>query len=112
MIPTGTDFVGAILAKNTGQVIWSQQNTLVGFENGNVKVKDVYMNEIEPMRLGLIYFKSNSPDTAGVYSDKLFITNERNEKITTETKIESYIINLKKVQIEPIFAKIRASISF
>lgn len=104
---TGSDFVGAILAKNTGQSIWSNQNLLIGDSNGDLKLKGVYMNELEPMRLGLIYFKSAGVDGNGVYKNSLFLTNAKNEKISNETHIESFVISLKSVQIGDIFGKIK-----
>lgn len=92
---TGSDFVGAILAKNTGQSILDQNNLLVG----NLKIKSIYMNELEPMRLGLIYFKASGVSIDGIYKNSLFLTNAKNEKISDEKTIESYALNLKSIDV-------------
>lgn len=99
---TGSDFAGVILAKNTGQTIWNQNNLLVG----NVKAKSIYMNDLEPMRMGLIYFKSAGINKEGLYKNSLFLTNSKNEKISNEFSIESYVANLEKVQFDGFFGKI------
>lgn len=99
---TGSDFAGAILAKNTGQSIWNQNNLLLG----NVKVKSIYMNDLEPMRLGLIYFKSSGVDTEGIYKNSLFLTNAKNERISTDSNIESYVANFGKLSLWPVVDKV------
>lgn len=106
-IPTGTDFVGAILAKNTGQVVWSQNNTLVGFESERVKAKNIYMSDIEPMRFGLIYLKSNSPESIGTYKDSLFLTNAKGEKISEKTNVESFMFSLGQINLWSIIDGVR-----
>lgn len=105
---TNSDFVGAVIAKNTGQSIWNQNNLLIG----NLEVKNIYMNEIEPMRLGLIYFKASGIETNGVYKNSLFLTNEKNEKISGDYKIESFSFDLGNVQIDQIFGKIKSLVGF
>lgn len=103
---SNNDFVGAILAKNTGQNIWSNQNILIGDSNGDLKLKGVYMNELEPMRLGLIYFKMEGVDKEGFYKNSLFLTNSKNERVSSNFSVEALVVNLGNVQFSDIFSKI------
>ncbi len=62
IIFTGTDFVGAILAKNTGQTIWEQGGIGIGNESNDFNLKSFSMNGIEPTKLGLIFFRAAEED--------------------------------------------------
>ena len=64
------------------------------------------MNDLEPMRLGLIYFKSSGVDQNGIYKNSLFLTNAKNEKISNEFSIEAYAINFGKITFWPTIDKV------
>jgi hypothetical protein len=106
IIGSGNDFVGAILAKNTGQSIWTNQNLLIGDINNELEIKGIYMNELAPMRLGLIYFKASGVSENGAYKDSLFLTNEKNERISSDSKVEGFVVNLGKVSLWPTIDKL------
>jgi hypothetical protein len=98
-IITGTDFVGAILAKNTGQAIWGQNNISISNESGDFYLKGFSMNGIEPTKLGLIFFRAAEVQNSGVYTNSLFLTGSRNQRITNSFTIEAGFVTLDKGKI-------------
>ena len=103
IIPVGSDFLGAILAKNTGQSIWSSKDILIGSETGDVPVQSITFQDIEPNKLGLIIFKAASTPNTGIYSKSLFLTNERNNRITHSFPIDAYITKIDQQKIQDFF---------
>ncbi|KKU10035.1 MAG: hypothetical protein UX13_C0022G0006 [Candidatus Woesebacteria bacterium GW2011_GWB1_45_5] len=101
----GLDFVGTILARNTGQSIWSPDSVSVGSGQSDLIVRSVSFNEIEPMRFGLIIFKAAATENTGVYSSTLFLTGTKQNKVTNGFSVKSVATKLDKMQVEAIFAK-------
>lgn len=99
IIPTGSDFVGAVLAKNTGQSIWNDREVVLGSESGSAVFKNVSFNEIEPMRLGLIIFKSAAPENIGIYSQSLFLNTTKGKQVTKSFPVNSVIVKFDSVKI-------------
>ncbi len=103
VIVTGTDFVGAILAKNTGQTIWEQGNIGIGNESNDFNLKSFSMNGIEPTKLGLIFFRAAEAQKGGIYTNSLFLTGSKNQKITNSFSIEGALVTLNKDKISNFF---------
>lgn len=108
VIFSGGDFVGAVLAKNTGQSIWSPYFVSIKSEEGNLVLRNASFDEIEPMRLGLIVFKAASPENLGVYSTSLFLNDTKGNKFTNSFRLQAVVVKLDKVQMGSIFDKIGA----
>ena len=106
VIFSGVDFVGAIIARNTGQSIWSQNNISIGSESGNFKLKNYSLNSIEPTKLGIILFKAAQGQQNGIYVNSLYLNGGKGQKITNSFSIEAGLVTLDKVQIQGFFAKI------
>ena len=106
IIPSGSDFVGAILAKNTGQSIWNTKDVVVTGVTKDVVIKGYSFPDIEPTRLGLIVFQAASPEKTGIYSRSLFLNDKSGKRITNSFPIESVIIAVDKMQVNAFFAKI------
>lgn len=102
----GTDYFGAILVKNTGQSIWNVNNTLVRSDEREFVLKDYSLGEIEPMRLGLIFYKALSSDKTGLQSRSLYLSNYNGKRITNSFPTESLIVNADKIQISSFFDKL------
>lgn len=111
-IITGMDFVGAILAKNTGQTIWTQNSISIGNESGDYTLKSFSMNEIEPLKLGFIYFKAAESQNQGIYTNSLFLEGIDGKKITNSFSIEAAFIKLTKEQIQSFFGGLFKSSQF
>lgn len=86
IILSGSNYVGTILAKNTGQSIWNPTNISIN------NVLNYSFNEIGPMQLGLIIFKAVSPKGVGIYNRSLFLTDKKGNQITNSFPIESLMI--------------------
>lgn len=99
VIFSGTDFVGAILAKNTGQTIWTQNDITIGNESGDLNLKAFSMNGIEPTKLGMIFFRASQPQTEGIYTNSLFLEGTKRQKITNSFSIEGWLTTLEKDKI-------------
>ena len=111
IIPSGSDFVGAILAKNTGQSIWNAKNVVVTGVTKDVTVKGYSFPDIEPTRLGLIVFQAAAPENTGIYSRSLFLNDSNGKRITNSFPIEGVIVSIDKMQINSFFAKIGSYLS-
>jgi hypothetical protein len=105
MLP-GSDFVGAVLAKNTGQSIWNSKEVVLTGDTKDVLIKSYSFLDVEPMRLGLIVFKAAAPENTGIYSKSLFLSDTKGKRITNSFPIESVIIVIDKMQVNSFFAKI------
>lgn len=105
VIPAGSDYIGAILAKNTGQSVWSADINTIRTDS-NAFVASYSFNDIEPTKLGLIVFKAATPATTGIYSQSLFLTGSKGQRITNSFPTEALIVSIDKSQIQVFFAKI------
>lgn len=103
---TGSDFVGVILARNTGQSIWAPDAVSVKSDSGVTNLTNYPFNEIEPMRLGLIIFKATAPSNIGIYSKNLYLAGPKGRRITNSFGIEGLVIRLDKMQIQGFFDKL------
>lgn len=108
VIPVGSHYIGAILARNTGQSIWNQGNISIGSDFVDLPVNTISFQQIEPTKLGLIVFKAAAPQNTGIYTRSLFLKDSKNERITNSFPIEAYLVNINKVQISDFFDKIGA----
>lgn len=106
IIPTGSDFVGGILARNTGQSIWDQDNIGIGSNFGNLMVKSYWMNKVEPTHLAFILFKSGGTEGQALYGGSLFLKGSQGQNITKSFPFEAAVVNMQNVHLGDIFAKI------
>lgn len=106
LIPTKSDYVGLILARNTGQSIWNQNEVSIGSDFVNIPLKSTSFLEIEPGKLGLILFKAAAPENTGIYTRSLFLRGSDKERITNSFPIEAYLITVDKVQVSAFFNSI------
>ncbi len=111
LIITGSDFFGAILARNTGQSIWSTKNVLVTADTKDVLIKSYSFPSVEPTRLGLIIFKAELPDNTGIFSRSLFLSDNNGKRITNSFPIEGLLTKIDRMQVISIFAKIGSYLS-
>jgi hypothetical protein len=105
VIITGTDFFGTILAKNTGQSIWSPADISIGSEAADFNLKSLSFNGIEPTRLGLIFFRAAESQNSGLYTNSLFLTGSKKQRITNSFSVEAGFMTLDKVQIQAFFGR-------
>lgn len=106
VILPGTDFGGAILAKNTGQSIWDTKDVIVSGDTKDVTIKSYSFPNIEPTRLGLILFKSIGPESTGIYSRSIFLKTKNDKRITNSFPIEGLVTKIDQNQINSFFGKI------
>jgi hypothetical protein len=99
LVFTGLDFVGVIVAKNTGQTIWIQSNTHIDSESGDFDVKAFSLNSIEPMKLGLILFRAQQSQNKGIYTNSLYLKGSKMQKITNSFSVEAGYVNFDKAKI-------------
>lgn len=103
IIITGTDFFGAILTKNMGQTIWTQDKITIGNESKDFNLKSFSMNSIEPDRLNMIFFRASESQNEGVYTNSLFLEGTKGQKITNSFSIEAWLTTLYKEKISDFF---------
>jgi len=106
VILSGSDYLGAILARNTGQSIWNSKEISISSDTGDVPFKSYSFSDVEPTRLGLIVFKAAAPENTGIYSKSLFLNDKKGKRITNSFTVESVIVKVDKMQVDAIFAKI------
>lgn len=109
IIPLGSDFIGFILSKNTGQSIWNTKNIKIANDLGENFIKDYSFNDLEPGRLGLIFFKAETPYSTGIYSRSLFLRGSKGQRITNDFLIEAAVIKLDQTKIALFFRDILSS---
>lgn len=112
VIFTGIDFVGAILAKNNGQSIWSGNGISISGESPDFNLKGFSLNGIEPGKLGLIFFRAAESQNTGIYTNSLFLTGSKSQRITNSFSIEAGMVTLDKVQIQAFFGKLMSGLHF
>jgi len=108
IIPVGSDYLGAIFAKNTGESIWNSNNITIASDDGSVPIKSYSFSDIEPTKLGLIIFKAASPENTGIYSKSLFLQDKTGKRITNSFPVEGLIVKIDKMQVDAFFGKIGA----
>jgi hypothetical protein len=96
VILSGMDFVGAILARNTGQTIWNKSTVTIGSESPDFMLNGYSLNDIEPTKFGLIFFRAASNQTQGIYLNSLYINGIKKQHITNSFSIEAAFIDLGK----------------
>jgi hypothetical protein len=106
--PPGSDFLGAVLAKNTGQSIWGANNVSLTGDTKDFLIKSYSIPNTEPTKLGLIIFKAAAPENTGIYSKSLFLNTKEGKRITNSFPIESVIVKIDQMQINSFFGKISA----
>lgn len=105
IIGQGSDFIGAILARNTGQNIWNTYNLNLKSDDGSIEFKNVLFFDIEPSKTGLIVFKATSNQNRGVFIKSIFITDDKDKRITNSFPIEALIIKSTKFQPDSVINK-------
>ena len=83
-----------------------QNNISIGSESDNFNLKGFSLNNIEPMKLGLVLFRAAQGQSGGVYTNSLFLNGSIGQRITYSFSIEGALVTLDKVQIQGFFAKI------
>ena len=106
LVLSGSDFVGAVLARNTGQSIWNTEDVLVTGDTKDVLIKSYSFPNTEPTRLGLIIFKASLPETTGIFSRSLFLSDKKGKRITNSFPIEGLITKIDKMQVSSFFVKL------
>ncbi len=106
VILSGWDFVGAILAKNTGQTIWSKNTISIGNETEDFTLKNFSINDIEPTKFGLVFFRAASRQNQGIYTNSIFIKSRGDKKITNSFSIEAGFVAIPKNLMNEILVKI------
>jgi len=106
LVLSGSDFVGAVLARNTGQSIWNTKDVLVTGDTKDVLIKSYSFPNTEPTRLGLIIFKASLPETTGIFSRSLFLSDKKGKRITNSFPIEGLITKIDKMQVSSFFVKL------
>lgn len=106
LIISGSDFAGAILARNTGQSIWNTRDIMVSADAKDVLIKSYSFPNVEPTRLGLIIFKAAVPETGGIYTRSIFLSDKSGKRVTNSFPIEGLITKIDKMQINSFFVKI------
>jgi len=103
----GSDFVGAILAKNTGQSIWNTDNLSLISDNGDIVFKNNLLFDIEPSKTGLIVFRASPTQGRGLLLKSIYLSDRvSGKRITNSFPIEALIVKADKVQIQSIFSKL------
>lgn len=107
VIPVGSDYIGAILARNTGQSIWNSGNISIGSDFVDLKLNTFSFQEIEPTKLGLIVFKAAAPQNTGIYTRSLFLKDIINERVTNSFPVEAYVVKVDQNQIKNFWSGIQ-----
>jgi hypothetical protein len=106
IILSGSDFAGAILARNTGQSIWNTKNVLVTGTTKDVVIKSYSFPNIEPTKLGLIIFKAVAPNSTGIYAKSIFLNDKNGKRITNSFPIDGLVTRIDKMQVNSFLGKL------
>ncbi len=106
VIPIGSDYIGLILARNTGQSIWNQNNISIGSDFVDTEIKNITFQDVEPTRLGLVIFKAAAPENTGIYTRSLFLRDKKNLRVTNSFPIEAYVTKIDQSKIKEFFGGI------
>ncbi len=103
---SGSDFVGIIVAKNTGQSIWNVNDLNIVGDNGGLSFNNVLLFDIEPPKTGIIVFKASATQKTGLFIKSLYLSDAEGKRITNSFPIEALIVKANKMQLSSFFAKI------
>lgn len=106
IILPGSNFVGAVLAKNTGQSIWNSKDIVVASDYDNKFAESNSVLDTEPGKLALLVFKAKAPQNTGLYNNSVHLNRANGVRVTNSFPLEAVIININKVQISLFFGKI------
>jgi len=106
LIFEGSDFVGAVLAKNTGQSIWTGDNLKLMADNEDIVFKNNLLFDIEPTKTGLIVFRATPSQSRGLLLKSLYLADkESGKRITNSFPIEAFIVKADTSQANSAFGK-------
>lgn len=72
LVIRNSEVKGFSILKNTGQAIWTEQESITTSENeSGVKIVTTKLENIEPMRNGLVFYTLRTPDNNGLIDIKL-----------------------------------------
>jgi hypothetical protein len=103
VIPLGSNYIGAILTKNTGQSIWNSNEVFIDSDFTKLPIISYSFQDIEPMKLGLVVFKAASPGKTGIYTRSLFLKDRNGERITNSFPVEAVVVKFDQAQIQKFF---------
>jgi hypothetical protein len=101
-----SDFAGIIVAKNTGQSIWSAGSVSIVGDNGELIFRNTLFFDIEPPKTGLIIFRATPVQKTGIFIKSIYMANNDGKRITNSFPIEALIVKANKMQIDSFFARI------
>ena len=101
-----SDFVGLIVAKNTGQSIWSAGSVNIVGDNGELLFRNTLFFDVEPPKTGLIIFRATPVQKTGIFIKSIYLADSSGKRITNSFPIEALIVKANKMQIDSFFAKI------
>ena len=102
----GSDFIGAVLAKNTGQSIWTTDNLTIVSDNEDIVFKNSLLFDIEPARTGLIVFRATPTQGRGLLLKSIYLSDRQTGKrITNSFPIEALIVKADKSQADSVINK-------
>ncbi len=99
IIFSGSELAGAILAKNTGQTVWKPQEINLISETEGFSVKEYSFSEVEPMRIGLIFFRLGAPTQAGQHTARLYLKGPREQKVGDDLAINVLVVKLAQQKL-------------
>jgi hypothetical protein len=102
----GVDFVGAILVRNNGQTIWSSDTVFIGNESTDFALHGFSMNNIEPTKLGLIFFRAGAIQNNGIYTNSVFLTGAKKQRITNSFSIEGVFVTISQDFMNGLLVKV------
>lgn len=106
VIFSGSDFVGAVLAKNTGQSIWTSEGINLVNDDRSLNISSNLLFNTDPYKNAFIVFKASSPQKSGILLKTVYLTDIDGIRITNSFPIEGVFVKVDKVQIQSLFAKI------
>lgn len=106
VIVSGSNFVGAILAKNTGESIWTNGSLILKSDDESVSFNSSLLFDVEPTKTGLITFTANPNQKAGILFKSIYFENTKSKRITNSFPIEAIIVKINQSQIQSYFQKI------
>lgn len=107
LIVEGSDFIGAVLAKNTGQSIWTNENLTLVADNEDIIFKNSLLFDIEPTKTGLIVFRATPTQTRGLLLKSIYLADkESGKRVSNSFPIEAFIVKADKMQMQSIFDKL------
>lgn len=106
VIFSGSDFIGMVVAKNTGQSIWNTGNIDIVGDNGGLSFKNNLFFDIEPPKTGLIIFMATPTQGNGILFKSIYLADKDGRRITNSFPLEALIVKANKMQVQSLFAKI------